>query len=107
MKKINIYVNEKNTELISLYTENLSKTIHKLELYNDYGSIFKSLPLLTSTHIKHLDINSDIILDLLKQLIFSRSDENWLNMANAYKEVPIWYMAIQDMIKIGHEYTSI
>lgn len=52
MKKLSQFIMEEQPTLIELYTENLTKTIHKLYLYNDYASIFKSLPFLTSIHLK-------------------------------------------------------
>ena len=74
MKKASQHIIENHPELIELYTENVTKTIHKLYLYNDYASIFKSLPFLTNVHMKKLDINSSMVLDLLRKLIMSRSD---------------------------------
>lgn len=46
--------NNKKPLLFEIYIENFIKTIYKLHLYNDYHSITKSLPLLTTVYVNNI-----------------------------------------------------
>ena len=43
-------------------------------------------------------------LGLLENLIETRTDESWLNHYGAGKDIPIWYISSQDLLKISYEY---
>lgn len=45
-----------------------------------------------------------MVLDLLYQLIATRSEDSWLKSFAANKDIPIWYISSQDLVKISDEY---
>ena len=104
IKKIHNGIIEEKTELVELYIESMIKTLHKLRLYEDYPSIAKSLPYLTSAHLKFPGAHSEMTLNLLENLIETRTDESWLNHYGNGKDIPIWYIGSQDLLKISYEY---
>lgn len=41
-------------------------------------------------------------LQLFKKIITLKFDSNWISKNQKSKEVPVWYIATQDIIKLGY-----
>ena len=47
------------------------------------------------------------LLGLLKNLVYLKYDQTWRNKFLASKEVPVWYVATQELIKYGYQFNTL
>lgn len=104
MKKMQSYTMEEKPNLCATYIENITKTIHKLKLYEDHNSLSKTLPYLTSVHLKFPEVEPTLVLDTMKEIIRTRNEDIWMTNTVSAKEIPVWYICSQDLMKVTYEY---
>jgi hypothetical protein len=90
-------------ELIGLYQQLMTKTLHKLLLYEDETFLAKMMPFLTSLIEKHAELlEYEQILDLIKSLIQERWSDIWRVRHAKNKDPPIWLVTTHESVRLAH-----
>lgn len=101
-KKFHNHIISETPSIIENYLEKVVKTLHRLFLYEDYNYLSKMFQYATIVIIKFQDILQDGFLDLLGKVMQLKHDPSWAKKHSNAKEVPIWYIAAQEMVKISY-----
>ena len=43
-------------------------------------------------------------IELLREVVKIRDEESWLKNFSLSKDVPVWFMSVQDLLKLSFEY---
>ena len=60
------------------------------------------MPFLTNTQIKYIDVNKEMSIELYKEIIEVKNEEGWIKSWSLSKDVPIWLIGIQDLLKLTY-----
>jgi hypothetical protein len=47
------------------------------------------------------------LLGLIRNIVYLKYDPTWRNKFITSKEVPVWYVATQELIKYGYQFNSL
>lgn len=107
LKKMQNFIIDEGSAIVELYIESVCKTLQRLKLYEDYHSISKTLPFLIAINMKYPLVLSVRVLETLKEIINCRYDDNWIKQSANIKDIPIWHICIQDLMKLCYEFLNI
>lgn len=77
-------------------------------MYEDYYYVQKMLGFLGSFVEKFgAKLVLTDLLGLIRNIVYLKYDQTWRHKFIASKEVPVWYIATQELIKYGYQFNTL